>query len=365
MPCPRLLVQDGPKPYLCRHPRRCVLMRIGVTVAILAGCLLAACGAGTRQAASRPVAPATSTSPVVVPWIPDAVGPEPSPPPTPAPIPIDLPKCSSADLAARVGRTGAASMHEGTDIVFTDHGSHPCALTGFPGAVHLYDRSGAAVNEYQVSLTDGGYIPTETNGGVALMPGTPDGAARSAATSGQAILVLKTLALMCGHATVASVRVVLADGGAFTLPIGFGPDTNGDCVSSGVDVSSFQMPGSPPPTPPSLSDLTVAYTVPTILHPGTTLSYTVTLTNVTGHELLFSPCPGYTEGLKEFGSVERHLLNCAAAPSLAPGASRSYSMEVRVPVDPQFATSQATLSWYIDRPFQSENASGPAAIAVS
>jgi hypothetical protein len=91
----------------------------------------------------------------------------------------------------------------------------------------------------------------------------------------------------------------------------------------------------------------------------------MTLTNASGHVLVFSPCPGCTESLKAFGSVERHLLNCAAAPSLEPGASRTYAMEIRVAQNPAIATNQQeVLSWYIDRPFNSENASGPAMIAV-
>jgi len=256
-------------------------------------------------------------------------------------------------------------MHQATQIVLTAHGSSPCALSGFPVAVHLLDAAGAQVDEYHVALTDSGYITTSPNRGVALAPGTPDGATGAEAAPGQAFLLLKTFALMCGHAAIRSVAVVLADGRAFTLPIGFGPASSG-CVAGTADVavSSFQTPTLPPLPPLYRPDLTVAYSAPATLQLGATMAYSVTLTNVGDHPLVFNPCPGYTESLKGFAGVERHLLNCAAMPTLAAGASRTLAMEMRVPPTPAFPLRDTSLSWSVDLPFQSQNVAAPATIAV-
>jgi hypothetical protein len=107
--------------------------------------------------------------------------------------------------------------------------------------VTLFDATGRVVTEYAVSLTDEGSIQeSSANGGVALSPRVPDGATGTAAGPGQALLFLQSVEVMCGHSVVTSVAVRLSDGGSFRLPIGFGPDTAGDCVPEVVKLSSFQ-----------------------------------------------------------------------------------------------------------------------------
>jgi hypothetical protein len=346
-----------------RADRRFIVVmavRFAATVCLLA---LSACGGIAERTA--PAATPTVDASGIVPWIASAAGPPPTPTPSPAPTPIGLPLCRGTELRARIGFTGAAAMNVATQVVFTNHGSAPCALTGFPAHMTLLDDAGKPVNEYAVANSDEDYIPSYPNGGVALVPGTADGAARAPAVVGQAFLLVRSLALMCGHASVASVAIQLGDGSVFQVPVGFGPDNNGDCVPAGVSVSSFQEVAIPTPQPSIAPELTVAYNLPARLQPGAVLKYTVTLTNVSGHVLQFDPCPAYTEGLKGYQVIERHLLNCAVVPALGVGATRTFAMEMFVPRTSSSVGPRDVLSWDLDPPFTSENQIGPGVISTS
>ena len=191
-------------------------------------------------------------------------------------------------------------MHDATEIVFTNHGTAHCSLSGFPDALVLLDAGGRRVTEHPVTLADGGYVTTYANGGVDLAPQTSDGASGADAVVGQAVIVVKTYSMMCGRTSVASVEIVLHDGTSFRVPVAFAPDTNGDCLSgSPVDVSSFQPPGYGPPAHPVPSpDVSVRITAPATAVRGAILDYTVALTNVSGHAFELAPCPAYTESLK-------------------------------------------------------------------
>ena len=337
--------------------------RVGVA-AVLS---LSACGMAAPGASGG--APATSSraadTPAAVPWIATAAPAVPTPTPSPLPTPTGLPMCHSRNLSARVGLAGGAALDHVTHIVFTAHAGEPCALVGFPAGVTLFDAADRVVTEYHVSLTDeGSILQSSTNGGVALFPGLVDGANGAGSVPGQAVLYLQTMDLMCGHAVVASMAIRLSDGGSFRLPINFGPDTNGDCVPQGVELSSFQPVVIMTPYVATPTDLTVTYHLPSHLQAGSVLHYSITLTNVSGHALQFSPCPGYTESLKAFGVQERHLLNCAAASGLAAGERLTFEMQLSVPRSPRFTSPDDYLTWSLDPPLQSRNDPAPGHIAV-
>jgi hypothetical protein len=129
-------------------------------------------------------------------------------------------------------------------------------------------------------------------------------------------------------------------------------------------VSSFQQPGYQPAqlTTPSSLDVSISIASPARL--GTTLDYTVTLTNVSDQTLYFRRCPGYGESIKGAGIViARYLLNCAAVPALGAGQSRTFAMEL--PLKTASAVAGAyELSWLIDGPYVETEVSTPVVVVA-
>ncbi len=92
---------------------------------------LSACQ-GTSSSAPTTAAVATSSAANVQPA--DSV----------APVQADVARCHTADLSARLGaqtvvqvnvqgELGAAGTHYNLPLIFTNHSSHPCVISGFPG----------------------------------------------------------------------------------------------------------------------------------------------------------------------------------------------------------------------------------------
>jgi hypothetical protein len=153
--------------------------------------------------------------------------------------------CDSSALRAHTGFSGVGLSHVAVQLVFTDGGTEPCILRGFPASVQFLDSRGHLVTEYPVALADGGYVTTYANEGVELVPGVREGGAQDRAVPGQTFLQFQTLDILCGHAVVTAVVVTLADGGVFRFDTGLGPDPYRDCVSPSQAppmMSSFQVP---------------------------------------------------------------------------------------------------------------------------
>ena len=315
---------------------------------------------GTETARSQPGAavhphtPRPSPAGGIVPWIDTPAGPEPTPTPLPTPSspPAGLQVCRSSDLAANPGQGGGGLGHYGMPLIFTNRGTRPCTLRGFPTSVHLLDAGGHGVTQYRLALVDGGYIPSYANAGVELLPGIASGGPNDP-VSGQAYLLLQMAVPVCGSAQVATVVVTMRDGGLFRFHAPFGGVQVPGCAPTQqypVMVSSFQQPGYQPPTqttPPSNIEVSISAPSPGRL--GGELDYTVTLTNISHQILYFTPCPGYGEAIKGV-VVGRYLLNCAAVPSLRAGESRTFAMALPLPkVAPTVSTY--LLSWLIDGPY--------------
>lgn len=321
------------------------------------------------RVSTQPGTPRPSTGGGVIPWTDASAGPLPSPAPTPAPPSpsAGVAVCRSSDLRARAGLGGGGLGHYGVEFVFTDHGPAPCVLRGFPASVRFLDASGHVLTGYHVALEDGGYITSYPNDGVELRPGVPDGAPLDQAVAGQAILQLQTLSTLCGHTYVSAVLVTLNDGGRFRFETGINTDQYGDCTSPNQYppmMSSFQLPGYPPIPTTLPTDLRVSISVRTPVRIGGTLDYTVTLINVSGHTLKFNPCPGYTESIKGV-VLARYRLNCAAVPTLTPGQSRTFAMELPVPAAASTTAGTYPLSWLIDGPFVEVEVPGPTNVDVT
>jgi hypothetical protein len=236
-------------------------------------------------------------------------------------------------------------------------------LSGFPRSVRFLDTKGDPVTEYPIVLADGGYMTTYPNNGVELFPAlTP-----TAATTGQADLLLQMIDPLCGHANVATVVVTLRDGGVFGFPVEFGGVSTSDCegpAPSSVMVSSFQpLVGVPPAPITPTPDIDVSIVVNTQAPLGGILDYRVTLTNVSGQTIDFDPCPGYVESIKGL-VVARYLLNCSAVPSLAAGESRTFAMELPLRDVERAVPGTYPLDWLIDNPYVEMVTDGPAQVIV-
>ena len=305
-------------------------------------------------ATAPPHTPRPSPAGAVVPWIDTPAGPEPTPTPQPTPSspPANLQACRSRDLIAHPGLGGGGLGHYGVPLIFTDRGSTPCTLRGFPSSVQFFDAHGHRVTDYRIALADGGYITSYANAGVELLPGIASGGPNDP-VNGQTYLLLQMDTPMCGGASVATVVVRLRDGGIFRFDTAFGGIQVTGCAPTAqypVTVSSFQQPGYQPDQVPPPSNLDVSITVASPARLGTTLDYAVTLTNISDQTLYFRPCPGYGESIKGSGVVfARYLLNCAAVPALGAGQSRTFAMELAL--QPSTVAGTYELSWLIDGPY--------------
>jgi hypothetical protein len=80
------------------------------------------------------------------------------------------------------------------------------------------------------------------------------------------------------------------------------------------------------------------------------LRYTITITNGGPRPLIFTTCPNYTQTLAFAGADplnETFQLNCDPADPIAPGASRTYAMEIDVPTD-AIDDGPIKLAWMTD-----------------
>jgi hypothetical protein len=363
-------------------PRRSRTGRLAASLAVGAGTALVIAlaiavprviGAGRAQPSQpRATAPAQSPRPspagAIVPWIDTSAGPEPTATalPTPSSPPAGLQVCRSRDLIAHPGPGGGGLGHYGAPLIFTDRGATPCTLSGFPTSVRFLDAKGHRVTEYHVALADGGYIPAYANAGVELLPGIASGGPNDP-VNGQTYLLLQSDTPICGSATVATVVVTLRDGGVFRFDTPFGGAQVPGCAPTAqypVMVSSFQQPGYQPAQLTPAPNLDVSISVASTARLGTTLDYTVTLTNVSDQTLYFRPCPGYGESIKGASFVvARYLLNCAALPALGAGQSRTFAMELSLKTTSAVAGAYE-LSWLIDGPYVETEVSTPVVVVT-
>ena len=80
---------------------------------------------------------------------------------------------------------------------------------------------------------------------------------------------------------------------------------------------------------------------------GTTLRFTVELTNNSSQPVSLSTCPTYEERLYLGGVVEkeRYKINCAAMRSIPPQSTVVFAMQIPVPAD---APAEFELDWRLE-----------------
>jgi len=305
--------------------------------------LMAACG---------PAPAGGDTRPAVIPWISTPAGPAPTPSPRPTPTPLAMRYCQASDLSLRVGRTGAAAGTSYTSIIFTNKSSTQCQLQGV-STVQILDAAGQPLSPPQTTLDFNDSSP------VALFTGVHDRGGIMPAVVGQAQLTVGIPSAQCQARP--SVRML------FTLPNGGGQLTTGwarpasawvYCVQ-GLSVSPFASAIPPTPTPEPPPDFTVTFVMPPSVAIGQTLKYQVRLKNVSGHDVAFTSCPGYTEGIKGPTAFvrARYLLNCNPVGLFRSGETVTFAMELPIVAPPEFSDMGPGVNpvwWGIDWPYRTD-----------
>lgn len=267
--------------------------------------------------------------------------------------------CQAADLNLRAGRGGVAAGTGYRTLVFTDRSSTDCQLQGVP-LVQLLDSVGRPLTASQDRLAGG------DGGPVALLPGVTDGGGITPAVPGQAQLSVGIASVLCMARPSTALAVGLPNGGGgLTIPWVRSAYVGGDC-GGGIYVTPFgdALPHTAPPEPPP--DFTVKLALPVSVVIGQTLKYQVRLTNVAGHDIAFTSCPGYTESMKggSAGLRVRYVLNCRPIGLFKSGETLTLAMEFPIsamsPVE-SFGDPRPGVNpiwWGLDWPYQGSNGHG-------
>ncbi len=298
--------------------------------------LMAACGPRSAPAGGE-------TRPAVIPWISTAAGPAPTPSPRPMPTPLAMRYCQAADLSLRVGRSGAAAGTWYTSFIFTNRSSTQCQLQGVP-IVQLLDSAGRTLSVSN-ELGEGGAAP------VALVPGITDGGGQTSAAAGQGDLEVGIASVLCLPRPSTTLAIDLPNGGGRLTTAWPRSAYNGLDCGGGIYVYPFAdgLPHSPAPEPPP--DFAVAFVMPPSVAIGQTLKYQVRLKNVSGHDIAFTICPGYTEGIKGPTAFvrARYILNCNPVGLFMSGETVTFAMEL--PNVDGSGPGANPVSWALDWPY--------------
>ena len=244
--------------------------------------------------------------------------------------------CRAAQLRVSQGRSGVGLGNRLEELVFTNLGTSPCLLRGYPtisaeppvGARRLLRvrRGGTYFGRLvPADLPPGGHVFLDfgtSNCGCRCQGG------RTPVRYHHLVFTLPT------DESVHAERVSITE----------------DCFMS---MSEFGLPprySQPRARPGSAGTLHARLRLPAVVRAGTTLSYTVTLSNPTRRTVVLRPCPGYTEGLYVSGLVVRHsfALDCDSVHAIPAHGQVSYAMQLVVPR--KAAAGTAKLGWNLDTP---------------
>jgi hypothetical protein len=265
--------------------------------------------------------------------------------------PLAMRYCQAADLTLRVGRSGAAAGTWYTSFIFTNRSSTQCQLLGVP-IVQLLDAAGRIL-AVSGELGGGGASPA------ALLPGITDGGGQTPAIAGQADLEVGIASVLCLPRPSTTLAIDLPNGGG-RLNTSWPRGAYGglDC-GGGIYVYPFAdgLPHSPAPEPPS--DFSVAYVMPPSVAIGQRLKYQVRLTNISGRDIAFASCPGYSEGIKgPMAFVRaRYILNCNPVGLLRSGDTVTFAMELPIVSPADFAGIRPGVNpvwWGMDWPYRTD-----------
>lgn len=251
--------------------------------------------------------------------------------------------CDPAALSVYSGGWGAATGTSYTRLVILNRGSFDCLLPTSP-TVELLDAGGKLL------------------GSTAPWPGEP---ATVFLPPGWTAVANVAFADWCTDPPALPMAMDLRLAGA-TLQVSQPASEQAKipvppCMSTPASQAAtfaldapFGVLGMPVSEPDPIDTLPVRVTISPLppATPGSTLEFTVTLTNVTPDDKplnLSAMCPSYTESVSlpnESGTAtERYELNCAAAGILQPRSSLTFAMRVAIPADAEVGT--AGLVWQL------------------
>jgi Protein of unknown function (DUF4232) len=236
--------------------------------------------------------------------------------PTAVPLPTDARPCQPSDLTIRVGDFGAGLGNLNLPVDFLNHSDSSCVLVGEP-TLEGVKANGSLV---PLRVTAGSYFGD---------PGPP-----SNIGPGQVAALNISGVSGCSVGTFyPTFHLGLPGGGTVEFP------TKNFPVGCGVWVSQFGVPADAvPATDTPLSELTAQITAPPTAKAGTTLTYSVTLSNTTGAAYSLSPCPAYTEFVGTgsttwVATVLNYELNCDATPAIPARGSVTFQMRLALPAE--------------------------------
>jgi hypothetical protein len=280
--------------------------------------------------------PSATPGPPLVPWSSLPAGPTPQAPTKIARLggpPVGTPACRSEDL------TGAAVRSPGADQLFTlvvqSHRTTPCYVKPAPPAIDLIDGQGRTVVHGGGNPSAIGYV------GVRVVKPNQ-------------VITLSTG--VCAEADIATLIVTFRPpeskgaAAAVSIPLSGRPITPcparpGTHIEAGASSDALTLADAG-----SVTSLVVSIDAPAQVRSGTTLRYTLTLTNATNTAVPLTPCPSYEQGLIDplnnlhnQPGVATGMLNCAAAPpAIAPHTSIAITMNLDTTGIP---TGTRTLVW--------------------
>jgi len=154
----------------------------------------------------------------------------------------------------------------------------------------------------------------------------------------------------CRRRQAATLLTTLPEGGGLlSAPYAFrGPyspvcDVPGHATDSSLSRGPLTPSALDLPAEPAYITMAVSIAAPASVYLGSTLNFTVTLTNRSSREYRLSPCPDYLEILGAKDATATYQLNCSAMGTIAAGRSTVFEMRLNVPASLRAGT--ARLYW--------------------
>lgn len=243
-------------------------------------------------------------------------------------------RCRAGQLRVSQGRSGAGLGNQLQELVFTNVAARPCLLRGYP----TISAETPAGRRRTLRPQRGG-----TYFGQLVAADLPPG--------GHVFLDLATSS-GCEGGRKPAIRYHHL---LFTLSHGGSVQAEQVSISEdcGLSMSDFGLPRryrQPRAAPGTPGTLQARLRLPTSVRVGTTLRYTITLSNPTKTTVVLHPCPGYSEGLYASGLVVRRsfALNCQSVHAIPARGHVRYAMRLTVPR--RAAPAIAKIGWNLNTP---------------
>ena len=234
------------------------------------------------------------------------------PPPTPHPPPAR--PCRAAELRVVSYEVQGATGSLAGGVVLRNAGA-PCSLVGRPQVT--FD-SPQIVTEGSFRWPDSDPVP-------------PSFSMRAIPTGARVGFDL-WWSNWCGLPPATMLVGLPHGGGVVRVEAGGAPRCDSTFDASSISVSTFRQM-----TPQAALSTHLPFAIgfrqaPVAVRAGSVLRFEVTLRNTGAKPFRFGSCPAYVESLVETTIIdELHVLNCRPAGAIAPGGTRVFAMQMRVP----------------------------------